>query len=376
VTLLHPAFVIALFVLLVNDHVLKHTHPGFLSGKLSDFAAVLILPLFLHALFEVAHFRVRGRSPSATSSNRALVVCLVTTLLVYAPPEVWAPAEVAYRNGVGALKWPFQALAALSRGSELPGLRPVRATADLSDLTALPMLLVAWRIGRCRVKASESSSSSPSPASIASVTAVLGLLWPSPAHAADTRVESKPGEFTHDGFFLEFQLGVGALFVDSSDSVSNGFRQEIASTARGVAFPAGALELGGTLPDLGLVLGGRIGRASAREPVIETLGERFEIRDLELVLFEAEVIVKYYPDPRKGLHFGAGVGLASLDRQGVIGEDQRGPCGSLEVGYSFWIARQFSAGGAARLFYAGLSGEHHGETSVVMPGLFATVTWH
>jgi hypothetical protein len=373
--LLHPAFVVSLVVLIANDHWLKHTYPGFWSGKLSDFAAVLILPLFLQALFEVAVFRLRRRPPSAVASHRALFGAILVTLVVYAPPEIWEPAEVAYRYGVGALKWPLQAFAALVQGAELPSLRPVRATADVSDLIALPMLWIAWRLGRRSGARNERLLSKRAGALLGSA-GLLGLAWPSSAHAAETRAPSKPGEFTHDGFFFEFQLGPGVLFVDSTASVSNGFRQPIASTARGVSFPAGALEFGGTLPRTGFVLGGRIGRASVQAPLIGTLGEHFKLRDLELVLFEAEGIVKYYLDRRGGLHFGAGLGLASLDREGGLGEQQRGPCGSLEVGQSFWIARQFSAGGAARLFYARLSGEEQGETSVLMPGLFATITWH
>ncbi len=375
--LLHPAFALSLFVLIVNDHWLKHAHPGWWSGKLSDFAAVLILPLFLQALFELTALRLTRRSPSAVATNRALRVSLLVTLVAYALPEVWLPAEIAYRYGVGALQWPFQCIGALLGGDAAPSLRPVRATADVTDLLAVPMLLVAFRIGHRRDPSAERLASKRRTAILAGACGLLSLAWPAGARAADDQAATeKPGERTHDGFFFEFQLGPGAIFVDSTESVSNGFRQSIPSTAQGLAFPAGALEFGGTLPDSGLVLGGRLGRALAREPVIGTLGERFEIRDLELVLFEAEAIVKYYPDRRHGFHFGGAVGLASLELQEAGSEQQRGPCGSFEIGHSLWIARQFSAGGAARLFYARLSGDERGETSVLMPGVFATVTWH
>jgi hypothetical protein len=41
-------FVLALVTLLVNDALLKQAYPGFITGKLSDFAglAVVSLPLF------------------------------------------------------------------------------------------------------------------------------------------------------------------------------------------------------------------------------------------------------------------------------------------------------------------------------------------
>jgi hypothetical protein len=49
---LHPLFWIALVVLLVNDHVLKQAHvlPGLVTGKLSDFAGMLVAPVVLAAL--------------------------------------------------------------------------------------------------------------------------------------------------------------------------------------------------------------------------------------------------------------------------------------------------------------------------------------
>ncbi len=45
--LFHPAFIIALAVLLVNDHFLKAAHPGWLTGKLSDFSGLFVLAVFV-----------------------------------------------------------------------------------------------------------------------------------------------------------------------------------------------------------------------------------------------------------------------------------------------------------------------------------------
>jgi len=146
--LLHPFAVLSLVVLVANDHWLKHAHPGLLSGKLSGFAAVLLLPLFLHTLFELSYRAVNARRPSARLANRALGACLALTCSVYAPPEIWPPAETAYRYGLGALQWPFRALWSVGHGQGAVGLVPVRATADPSDLAALVMLWVAWRVAR------------------------------------------------------------------------------------------------------------------------------------------------------------------------------------------------------------------------------------
>lgn len=48
--LLHPAFVSALFVLIVNDHVLKPAFHNAVTGKLSDVAGVFAFAYFLGAL--------------------------------------------------------------------------------------------------------------------------------------------------------------------------------------------------------------------------------------------------------------------------------------------------------------------------------------
>jgi hypothetical protein len=57
--LVHPLFWIALVVLLVNDHLLKQAHvlPGVVTGKLSDFAGMVVAPVELMALL-----RLRGRA--------------------------------------------------------------------------------------------------------------------------------------------------------------------------------------------------------------------------------------------------------------------------------------------------------------------------
>lgn len=56
--LAHPIFWTALAVLLLNDHVLKRSTlvPGAVTGKLSDFAGLLVAPVVVATLF-----RVRGR---------------------------------------------------------------------------------------------------------------------------------------------------------------------------------------------------------------------------------------------------------------------------------------------------------------------------
>jgi hypothetical protein len=146
--LLHPITLAALLTLALNDHVLKRACPGVVTGKLSDFAGVVLLPLFVHGVLELARARVWQKPLSVAAGDRWLIGCIVVSLLAFALPEVWQPAELAYRYGLGAARWPFRMLAALLSGHASPELRPVRATADVTDLLAMPMAWLAWAVGR------------------------------------------------------------------------------------------------------------------------------------------------------------------------------------------------------------------------------------
>jgi hypothetical protein len=49
--LLHPLFLTSLFLLVTNDLYWKYEYGNWLTGKLSDFAGLVVLPVFLSALF-------------------------------------------------------------------------------------------------------------------------------------------------------------------------------------------------------------------------------------------------------------------------------------------------------------------------------------
>ena len=48
--LLSLPFIFSVFLLLINDHILKYQYPGVITGKLSDFAGLFAFPLFFSAL--------------------------------------------------------------------------------------------------------------------------------------------------------------------------------------------------------------------------------------------------------------------------------------------------------------------------------------
>ncbi|MEO6601245.1 MAG: hypothetical protein ABIQ16_15305 [Polyangiaceae bacterium] len=366
--LLHPLSALSLLVLLVNDHWLKRAHPGVLSGKLSDFAVMFLLPVLLHSLFEIAYARKSRRMAHVSTSNRALLCSILLSGLVFALPELWGPAERVYCVAMALLKWPFLAILAQLRGHALPPLSHVVATADVTDLLALSSACLAWRVARRTAPSSRTERQRWAKVVFGALFALVVLSHPAQASAA----HSEP--YVHDGFYMSFALGPAYLWVHSPASLSNGFQQAIPSTSTGLAL-AGKLELGGTVSD-GLVVGGGIGAAQSDRPIVNTLGERFELSDAQLTLFSLEGFARYYPDPKQGLHLGLNLGFSSLEVSHSSGSQVRGPLVSLEVGHSFWLAHQWSVGISARLSAAELHGDVPGTTVLLMPGVFATIACH
>ncbi|WAS89745.1 PQQ-binding-like beta-propeller repeat protein [Nannocystis punicea] len=115
--LVHPAWLVALALLLVNDHVFKAAGelPALFTGKASDFAGLFVAPVLLAAL-------VRARSRAALLACHAAVgLGFVALKLVPAAATAWV--ELGARLG---LRW--------------------QVVLDPSDLLALPMLLASWRV--------------------------------------------------------------------------------------------------------------------------------------------------------------------------------------------------------------------------------------
>jgi hypothetical protein len=135
--LLSPITLGALALLVLNDHVLKATMPGALTGKLSDIAGMVFFPLLLAAGLEMAKLR-----------HRHLVIgSAIATGLVFAAIKTIGPAGDAYRYGLAALQWPFRAVVSLVQGHGAPPLGQVKLTMDPTDLMAIPAVLVAvWLV--------------------------------------------------------------------------------------------------------------------------------------------------------------------------------------------------------------------------------------
>ncbi|MEU8379692.1 hypothetical protein, partial [Streptosporangium sp. NPDC048865] len=104
----HPLTVIAVVILLLNDHLFKSLWPGPVTGKLSDVAGLIVAPPLLNLLI---------RRPCASILLTGAVFTLVKTTTVGA----------ALASQAWTLVW-----------------GPSRVLADPVDLVALPALYVAW----------------------------------------------------------------------------------------------------------------------------------------------------------------------------------------------------------------------------------------
>lgn len=144
--LLDSRVLLAVVVLLVNDHLLKRAWPGFVTGKLSDFAGMFFFPWFLHAAWVVTF----GWPQSEAASRRLLWVCIAVTGSVFSAIQLLPVAAEAYVGIMLALH--ELGLGVLSKcAPSLAGGPPIVGhTMDPTDLLALPMLALVPGLGRGR----------------------------------------------------------------------------------------------------------------------------------------------------------------------------------------------------------------------------------
>lgn len=116
--LAHPGSVLALVLLVLNDHVLKQAWPGWVTGKLSDVAGLVVAPLLLAAALTLV--RTPRAVPVALAATGAgFVVCKTSAAGAAVTSSVWSLFGT-----------------------------PTMIRADVTDLLALPALYAAWRIHR------------------------------------------------------------------------------------------------------------------------------------------------------------------------------------------------------------------------------------
>jgi len=109
-----PGFALALAVLVLNDHVLKTAYPGWITGKLSDAAGLVVAPLLLGVLL------------TAWRVPRPMLVAIAVVGLGFTLTKATA-AGAATASAI----WSLTGVPTLIR-------------ADVTDLLALPALYGAW----------------------------------------------------------------------------------------------------------------------------------------------------------------------------------------------------------------------------------------
>ena len=121
--LLHPATLVALGLLILNDHVLKAAYPGAITGKLSDLAGLAFFPILVVGAWEIV-LAVTGhwRRPS----NRALSIAIGGTAAVFTLVKTWPVAAEAFAWGLGAAQWLLALPVRIVDGEPAPTGRPNR----------------------------------------------------------------------------------------------------------------------------------------------------------------------------------------------------------------------------------------------------------
>ncbi len=141
---LHPAALISLAVLVVNDRWLKAAWPGFVTGKLSDCAGLVLLPIGLLSSAEI--LRRICHKPLIWRDDALLWVAISVVGFVFV--KVTPAGNDAYAWAVGAIRWPLQTV---SHGGAL-GIRPILVSRDRSDLLALVVSLAPFLLIRNRAR--------------------------------------------------------------------------------------------------------------------------------------------------------------------------------------------------------------------------------
>lgn len=139
---LHPIFIGSLLLWAVNDHLLKGAAPGWLTGKLSDVAALIGAPILLAA--------IGARLARRPELFRAmLIVAATATAATMVSINLWEPAARAYCVGLGLLQWPLVAARDLLHSGSLPPVHEVWLTRDPTDaFTAVVAPVSPWLCGQ------------------------------------------------------------------------------------------------------------------------------------------------------------------------------------------------------------------------------------
>lgn len=133
-------------VLVVNDSVLKPHARSWMTGKLSDFAGVALVPLALVSILELVRFARRVRRWQTTTREVA-ALCAVAAIALIAV-KLSTPAANVYSALVGRVRWIARVGWSMLAGSNTEPYSPIQVVHDPSDLLALSALAVPIRVAK------------------------------------------------------------------------------------------------------------------------------------------------------------------------------------------------------------------------------------
>lgn len=139
----HPATLSALALLVLNDHWAKARFANALTGKLSDFAGLALVPAVIVATIELASGRVWRREPLVIAAAIATGALFATAKLTHVGAEL-------YRTHWGWLRAPWDHLNSWAHHRAPPAPPRVAFVRDPSDLVALSALVIPWLASRPR----------------------------------------------------------------------------------------------------------------------------------------------------------------------------------------------------------------------------------
>ena len=128
--LIRPLAVMALTVLIVNDHVLKPRWPGLLTGKLSDIAGLVFLPLLIVSLYELGRAALRKQW---LPGGRGLVAIAAAVAIGFAATKLSPAVAATYGDVLGWLRWPL-----------IGHWSAVRISPDPTDVLCTPCAIAGW----------------------------------------------------------------------------------------------------------------------------------------------------------------------------------------------------------------------------------------
>jgi hypothetical protein len=138
--LLHPLAILAVVVLVLNDHFLKALAPGLLTGKLSDFAGLLFFPVLAVSAVEIGALGLHRGPPDR---HRLVLGSVAATALAFGLVKTTSLGTAVFAWSLGAAQW--LVTAGPVRGD---GPHPAMVMTDPGDLVALAALVGTLWVAR------------------------------------------------------------------------------------------------------------------------------------------------------------------------------------------------------------------------------------